>query len=74
MSLRPTSRAEGRKKHFKKAIDADESRRKREDTSIRIRKTKVRPPPVTCAPPPQAPEGLPAPPGGAEGRVPPSAC
>ena len=48
------------------------------------RLTKVRPPPPTGPPslprpghlrgPPQAPEGLPAPPGGAEGRVPPSAC
>ena len=38
--LRPTSRSESRKKTFKKAIDGDEARRKREDGMIRIRKDK----------------------------------
>jgi len=40
MSLRPGSKASERKKGFKKAIDADEARRKREDNMIQIRKDK----------------------------------
>lgn len=40
MSLRPGNKAESRKKGFKKAIDADEARRKREDNMIQIRKDK----------------------------------
>eukprot|EP00898_Chlorokybus_atmophyticus_P004637 jgi/Chlat1/5174/Chrsp33S05153 len=40
MSLRPGSRSEARKKGWKKAMDADESRRKREDTMVEIRKSK----------------------------------
>ena len=39
MSLRPTSRAEQRRKG-KKTIDADEARKKREEVSIEIRKNK----------------------------------
>lgn len=38
--LRPSSRTEARKKGFKKAIDADEARRKREEGMIQIRKDK----------------------------------
>ena len=38
--LRPGSRADARKKDFKKAIDADDARRKREDASIQLRKEK----------------------------------
>jgi len=40
MSFRPGSKADSRKKGFKKAIDADEARRKREDNMIQIRKDK----------------------------------
>ena len=40
MSLRPTSRADARKKGFKKGIDADDARRKREDNIVELRKTK----------------------------------
>ena len=40
MSLRPSSRAEQRRKHSKKTIDADEARKKREEVSIEIRKSK----------------------------------
>jgi HEAT repeat protein len=40
MSLRPSSRAEQRRKSSKKTIDADEARKKREDVSIEIRKSK----------------------------------
>ena len=36
MSLRPSSRAEQRRKHSKKTIDADEARKKREEVSIEI--------------------------------------
>jgi len=38
--LRPSSRTEARKKSFKKSIDPDESRRKREEGMIQIRKDK----------------------------------
>ena len=38
--LRPTSRADARKKGFKKGIDADDARRKREDNIVELRKTK----------------------------------
>ena len=39
--LRPSSRTEARKKGFKKATDADEARRKREEwMMIQIRKDK----------------------------------
>ena len=38
--LRPSSRTEARKKGFKKATDADEARRKREEGMIQIRKDK----------------------------------
>lgn len=38
--LRPSSRTEARKKSFKKSIDADEARRKREEGMIQIRKDK----------------------------------
>lgn len=38
--LRPSSRTEARKKSFKKATDADEARRKREEGMIQIRKDK----------------------------------
>jgi len=38
--LRPNSRAEQRKKGFKKAVDSDEARRKREDNLVEIRKNK----------------------------------
>lgn len=40
MSLRPTSRAEVRKKSYKVGVDADEARRKREDNLLEIRKSK----------------------------------
>lgn len=40
MSLRPDSRADRRKKGFKKGIDAEDARRKREDNIIELRKTK----------------------------------
>lgn len=40
MSLRPGTKTDTRKKGFKKAIDADESRRKREDVFAEIRKNK----------------------------------
>lgn len=40
MSARQNSAAERRKKTFKKTIDADESRRKREDNIIELRKAK----------------------------------
>eukprot|EP00216_Chloropicon_sp_CCMP2111_P006698 CAMPEP_0198236534 /NCGR_PEP_ID=MMETSP1446-20131203/2403_1 /TAXON_ID=1461542 ORGANISM="Unidentified sp, Strain CCMP2111" /NCGR_SAMPLE_ID=MMETSP1446 /ASSEMBLY_ACC=CAM_ASM_001112 /LENGTH=562 /DNA_ID=CAMNT_0043918309 /DNA_START=98 /DNA_END=1786 /DNA_ORIENTATION=+ len=40
MSLRPSSRAEQRRKGSKKTIDADEARKKREEVSIEIRKSK----------------------------------
>eukprot|EP00899_Mesostigma_viride_P007416 jgi/Mesvir1/16676/Mv15078-RA.1 len=40
MSLRPSSRSEQRKKTFKKALDADDARRKREDSMVEIRKSK----------------------------------
>ena len=40
MSLRPSSRAEQRRKSSKKTIDADEARKKREEVSIEIRKSK----------------------------------
>ena len=40
MSLRPSSRAEPRRKSSKKTIDADEARKKREEVSIEIRKSK----------------------------------
>ena len=39
-TLRPSSRAEQRRKGFKKAIDADESRRKREDQMTQVRREK----------------------------------
>jgi hypothetical protein len=40
MSLRPGSRAEGRMKAYKLAVDATEARRKREDGMVEIRKSK----------------------------------
>ena len=40
MSARQNSAADRRKKTFKKTIDADESRRKREDNIIELRKAK----------------------------------
>eukprot|EP00245_Coleochaete_scutata_P016703 TRINITY_DN7890_c0_g1_i1.p1 TRINITY_DN7890_c0_g1~~TRINITY_DN7890_c0_g1_i1.p1 ORF type:complete len:533 (+),score=135.50 TRINITY_DN7890_c0_g1_i1:184-1782(+) len=40
MSLRPNARADARKKTFKKAIDTDDARRKREDNMVEIRKSK----------------------------------
>mmetsp|Transcript_30788 Transcript_30788/g.66057 ORF Transcript_30788/g.66057 Transcript_30788/m.66057 type:complete len:564 (-) Transcript_30788:74-1765(-) len=40
MSLRPSSRAEQRRKSSKKTIDANEARKKREEVSIEIRKSK----------------------------------
>lgn len=40
MSARPTSRADQRKKGFKKGIDADDARRKREDNIVELRKSK----------------------------------
>ncbi|GBG63399.1 hypothetical protein CBR_g38022 [Chara braunii] len=40
MSLRPNARTESRRKNFKKAIDADDARRKREDNMVEIRKSK----------------------------------
>ena len=40
MSLRPGSRQDARKKGFKKSIDVEESRRKREDSFVQIRKDK----------------------------------
>lgn len=39
-TLRPSGRAEQRRKGFKKAIDADESRRKREDQMTQVRREK----------------------------------
>ena len=38
--LRPSSRTEARKKSFKKSIDPEEARRKREEGMIQIRKDK----------------------------------
>ena len=38
--LRPGSRADQRRKGFKKALDADESRRKREDQMTQVRREK----------------------------------
>lgn len=40
MSLRPDPRADRRKKGFKKGIDADDARRKREDNIVELRKTR----------------------------------
>ncbi|KAI3885493.1 hypothetical protein MKX03_030569 [Papaver bracteatum] len=40
MSLRPTSRAEVRKKSYKTGVDSDDARRRREDNLIEIRKNK----------------------------------
>ncbi|XP_008781168.1 importin subunit alpha-4-like isoform X2 [Phoenix dactylifera] len=40
MSLRPTTRMEGRKKAYKAGVDADEARRRREDNLVEIRKNK----------------------------------
>ncbi|KAL8540950.1 hypothetical protein ACS0TY_002281 [Phlomoides rotata] len=40
MSLRPSSRAEVRKKGYKIGVDADEARRRREDNLVEIRKNK----------------------------------
>ncbi|CAM8938599.1 unnamed protein product [Rhodiola kirilowii] len=40
MSLRPTSRADVRKKSYKTGVDADEARRRREDNMVEIRKNK----------------------------------
>ena len=40
MSARTDSRSDRRKKGFKKGIDADDARRKREDNIIELRKTK----------------------------------
>lgn len=40
MSLRPTSRAEVRKKGYKIGVDAEEARRRREDNLVEIRKNK----------------------------------
>ena len=40
MSLRNDSRADRRKKGFKKGIDADDARRKREDNIVELRKSK----------------------------------
>lgn len=40
MSLRPSARTEARKSSYKKAVDADEARRKREDNMVEIRKSK----------------------------------
>ena len=40
MSLRPSARAEVRKKAYKVSVDADEARRKREDNLVEIRKNK----------------------------------
>lgn len=37
---RPSSRNERRKKDFKKGIDADDARRKREDNIVQLRKDK----------------------------------
>ncbi len=37
---RPTSRNERRKKDFKKGIDAEDARRKREDNIVQLRKDK----------------------------------
>ena len=39
-TIRPSSRAEQRRKGFKKAVDADESRRKREDQMTQVRREK----------------------------------
>ena len=40
MSLRPSTRAELRKKIYKTGVDADEARRRREDNLVEIRKNK----------------------------------
>lgn len=40
MSLRPGTRTEVRKKSYKIGVDADEARRRREDTMVEIRKNK----------------------------------
>lgn len=40
MSLRPGTRTEARKKSYKVGVDADEARRRREDTMVEIRKNK----------------------------------
>jgi Importin beta binding domain len=40
MSLRPEPRADRRKKGFKKGIDPEDARRKREDNIIELRKSK----------------------------------
>lgn len=40
MSLRPSTRAEVRKKGYKTGVDADEARRRREDNLVEIRKNK----------------------------------
>ncbi|KAL3538295.1 hypothetical protein ACH5RR_001661 [Cinchona calisaya] len=40
MSLRPGTRTEARKKSYKVVVDADEARRRREDTMVEIRKNK----------------------------------
>lgn len=40
MSLRPNSRVEVRRSKYKVAVDADEGRRRREDSMVEIRKTK----------------------------------
>nr|GLL37405.1 importin subunit alpha-4 [Ipomoea trifida] len=40
MSLRPSTRADARKKSYKTGVDADEARRRREDNMVEIRKNK----------------------------------
>lgn len=40
MSLRPTTRAEARRKSYKVAVDAEEARWRREDVLVEIRKSK----------------------------------
>jgi hypothetical protein len=40
MSLRPEPRADRRKKGFKKGIDLEDARRKREDNLVEFRKSK----------------------------------
>ena len=39
MSLRPDSRGDRRKKGFKKGIDAEESKKKRDDDIVALRKS-----------------------------------
>lgn len=40
MSLRPGTRTDARKKSYKVGVDADEARRRREDSMVEIRKNK----------------------------------